>query len=121
LSKGRRRYPFVQELKGLSFPGALRYLGIQNGNPKEVNDKEAKKRNLVKAFNQWCTDYYDYLPSEYRILNRMVDYIKTVEDFETYASVFWEISTIEYQLDVLLYGDDFEKYQLFQVVTRGNL
>jgi len=112
--KGGDVITFIQELKGFSFPDALKYLKIENGKPPAVNNGELKKRELIRAFNQWCKEYHNYLTGEYRCFYGMKKYIKTERDLEEYAPIFPVLSSIEHQLDVLVFGYDEDKFLLFK-------
>ena len=110
---------FIRELKGLSFPDTLKYLGIEEGEPKKIDTEEVRKRGLVRAFRQWCREHYDYLCSEYRTYSGMMTYIRTPKNFIVYSPIFEQISNIEHQLDILWCGIDEDKYRLFRETTGG--
>ena len=110
---------FIMELKGLSFSDSLRHLGIADGKPPAVDSTVIKKRELIRVFKRWGRGYHNYLADEFRTLNQMKNYIKTEADLDLYAPIFWEISDIECQLDVIEHGGDESKFQLFCEVSSG--
>lgn len=111
--KGGDVISFIMAYRGLSFKEALTYLGMGGGKVK-IDSREVKKRELVKAFSQLISNYCGYLCDEYQCLNGMMAYIKTENDLECYAPIFPEITEAEYQLDVLQYGTDEDKYLLLK-------
>jgi hypothetical protein len=103
---------FVQARRKVSFTEALGILGIRSGRTTRPDPDESKKRELVKAFRLWCRDHAIALARDLRALRGIVAGIRSPEDLEHRAWAYDEIPVIEYQLDVLQYGDDEAKYHL---------
>jgi len=103
---------FVQARRKVSFTEALGILGIRSGRTTRPDPDESKKRELVKAFRLWCRDHAIALAMDLRTLRGIVAGIRSPEDLEHRAWAYDEIPVIEYQLDVLQYGDDEAKYHL---------
>jgi len=103
---------FVQARQKVSFTEALGILGIRSGRTTRPDPDESKKRELVKAFRLWCRDHAIALAMDLRTLRGIVAGIRSPEDLEHRAWAYDEIPVIEYQLDVLQYGDDEAKYHL---------
>jgi len=103
---------FVQARRKVSFTEALGILGIRSGRTTRPDPDESKKRELVKAFRLWCRDHAIALARDLRALRGIVAGIRSPEDLELRAWAYDEIPVIEYQLDVLQYGDDEAKYHL---------
>ncbi len=103
---------FVQARRKVSFTEALGILGIRSGRTTRPDPDKSKKRELVKAFRLWCRDHAIALARDLRALRGIVAGIRSPEDLEHRAWAYDEIPVIEYQLDVLQYGDDEAKYHL---------
>ena len=113
---------FIMMMYGCTFPEAL---GIQKTD-KPFSREQARqvhkvkaKRALVDSFRAWEAEYSSRLGklivSAYQCLLR----IKTGEDLDKIAWVHNPLSIWEYHLDVLCYGNDKERYQLFREVSHG--
>jgi len=68
------------------------------------------------AFRLWCRDREIILSRELRGLRRLVAGIKTTADLEKRAWAYDRIPVIEYELDVLLRGDDEARYNRYREV-----
>jgi len=111
----------IQELKGICFKDALRYLGITGNQPITVSSREIKKRDLIWRFRKWCRDYGNQLADCYRDCLQRTEDLKSMEEAERVADLFHQMPVIEYRMDVLLNGDDEEKFQLFCEVMNGRI
>ncbi len=112
---------FIQELKGVGFREALRYLGISGNQSIRVSARETKMGDLVRRFRKWCRDYGNQLADRYRdCLQRTAD-LKSMEEAERVADLFHQMPVIEYRMDILLNGDDEEKFQLYCEVMNGRI
>lgn len=109
---------FIQKMYGLSFPDALKYLGIETGKttPEIKRNIERRKRRaeLVKKFWDWeqryCSDISDLW---HRTKRLMINGIP-LEDLELYAPLFHILPIWEHHRDILINGSDREKYKLFR-------
>lgn len=127
---------FVRQLRGLSFPEALSYLGISlPGKPvtpgerkaAQVKAEERKKRQgLVKAFRDWEATYSTELGRRIRQAYAWVRAnIKEPSDLEgikgdTLAGLYKELPFWEWALEILACGSDEEKYRLLEA-TNGKI
>ena len=112
---------FIQRLHGLTFKDAVRYLNIGRTRHTLTNPKEKTKRDLVKAFHAWQSAYYQELCRMKHAYEALTQGLKTMEQAELVAWIFDELPLIEYRLDILLYGTDEQKYELYgEVKANGN-
>jgi DNA primase len=105
---------FIRKLKGLTFKEACKYLKIDMSQKNET--VELNKRKLISAFRRWVKDYHDELCTNYRAINAIMANVKTVEEAEGLAPLYHRLPVLEYHLDLLAYGDDAEKLELFKDV-----
>ena len=117
--KGGDAVAFVRELKGLSFPDALKYLGMRDGENRPTDTKELKERKAVSAFKQWCRVYHNELCEEYRTLDHFLGSLRSPEDLDDFGELFPYRADMEHHLDVLEGYDDEAKFLLFDEVTNG--
>lgn len=112
---------FTMRSKGISFPDALQYLGIRGDSPVRTNPQEAKRRELVKKFNSWCSDYSKYICERLRLCNRIDALVKTPEDLELegIAEMYQLRDMYLYHLSVLTDETDESRYQLYKEVRYG--
>lgn len=109
---------FVKRLHGLSFPDALRFLGLESG---AVDMQQIRKQQAAKRIRQDAVKVY------HRTIHAMADELQIliagVKKFMTFAT--WEqmqelselISALPFWencLDVLTCGDESEKFELYQ-------
>jgi CHC2-type zinc finger protein len=108
---------FVQKLYDLSFPEALRHLGIERGEltpQMKARIRERKqKAELVRRFDQWCGRYAAHLGS---LINRTLRLMPGIEpdNLHWYASLLDMLPQWEYYSDILLNGSDEIKFQLYK-------
>jgi hypothetical protein len=109
---------FIQKIHGLSFKDSLKYLGIENGKAPIVDRREQRKRELLRAFRTWERLHYRRLCDYYRFLNDLKAecdlFTESTVDAFWYAKVVSDLPVIEHQLDILLHGDDEDKFHLFK-------
>lgn len=115
---------FIRKLKGISFPEALTYLGIEGDSRygKHIKDKGiARRRALIKAFERWRIEYYCEMANSYQMFRWLTTKIKTEDDLEQYGYVYHKIVILEYRMDILFNGDDKAKMALFkEVMVNGS-
>lgn len=104
---------FIQHLKNLSFKDAIRYLRIDNSSYR-LDSREIKKRELVRKFKRWGTEYFNDLTDLYRCLQIAKQKIKSIEDMDNVASFYHEETRWLYEIEVLLSNNDETKIQLYQ-------
>lgn len=109
---------FIQKYKNLNFKEALRYLGI-SGKPIRPDTWTIRKRELVKAFKQWCYQYYDDLCYLYRTLQQAKIKVKTIQQVENLAPLYHKESVWQWHIEILLDGDEETKFHLYQEII-GN-
>lgn len=106
---------FIQHLENLSFKDALRYLGIKGGSYKP-DPREIKKKELVKQFTRWCSDYHDKLCTLYRDLQNAKLQTKTMQEVETLSDYYHTENLWLNQIEVLTANDDRAKLELFKEI-----
>jgi hypothetical protein len=109
---------FVQKLYGLSFPDALKHLGIQQGRitPEVKRDIERRNRRakLVREFRDWEQRYCIYISDLwFETKKLMADGIPR-EDLDLYAPLFHMLPVWEYHRDILINGSDELKFELYK-------
>jgi len=114
---------FIQKLHGLSFPDALKFLGIERGGitPEIRRDIKRRKRRteLVKAFREWEQCYGAHVGDLiFKTEKLMVSGIAP-EDLNLYAPLFHQLPVWQHELDILVYGDDEQKYKLFKEAKKN--
>lgn len=112
---------FVRQLKDLTFKEAITYLGI-NGDAKIFQKNTARqnqKRALIQSFRKWCNQYYDELSADYRTINKVMGTFKTIEEAENSAALYHRLPELEHQMDIVAFGDDQEKFELYHEVRNG--
>lgn len=108
---------FIQKLYGLSFPDALKHLGIDNRDrkitPKMRKEIEQRKQRaaLVKRFRTWERKKVDELATLVRCIHRVTKKWKTAVDLELYGQILHMLPLYEYQLSLLIFGNDKEKFE----------
>jgi hypothetical protein len=113
---------FVMKLKRLSFPDALRYLGISGDSRKIKSDlQELKKRKLIQKYRRWIQLYRRAICELLRLANRIDLQVTTPKDLELpgISGMYLKKFIYEYHLNILN-GDDAEtKFELYKEVYYG--
>jgi len=113
---------FVKKLHGLSFQDALKHFGIEQGRitPKMSAEIKQRKRRteLIKQFKKWCGDYGAWLGT---MINRTEKLMKNItpDDLNLYAPLLHGLPLWENHSDILLNGNDKEKYQLYKEARKN--
>jgi len=110
---------FVRRFKNLNFKEALAYLGI-DGRP-QTDPQERRKRQLVKAFREWCDNYYSDLCLLLRTLWKAKQQVKDEADLEKLAEFYHKESLWLYQIEILQGNDDESKFELYREVELGEI
>lgn len=110
----------MQKIHRLSFPEALRFLGIERGKVTpglrvEIIKRKQKTR-LVEAFRAWERGYVDKLATQIRATRKvMMSGLLTPENLDDFAPVIQRLSIDEYHFfGILCARDDFAKFQFFK-------
>ena len=113
---------FIQKHKGLSFAGALQYLGV-SGDAEQVkpNPLELKKRELVRKFRRWVQLYRRAVCELLRLANRIDLKVLNEKDLDLsgMAEMYQKKDIYEYHLSILNGNDDRLKFELFKEWTHG--
>jgi len=111
---------FVQKRYGLSFPDALKHLGVDNqdwkitpGKRKEIEQRK-RKADLVRAFRTWERKKADELAILIRCIRKVMKKWKTTADLELYGQILQGLPLYEYQLSLLIFGNDQEKLKFYK-------
>lgn len=112
---------FVQKLHGFTFKDALNHLNLKGIQPSRITPQKQTKRDLLKAFNSWKREYYQTLCRLRITYEALTRDLMTFDEAELRAWIFDELPLFEYHLDILFYGDDEQKYELYrEVKANGN-
>jgi hypothetical protein len=109
---------FLQRLHGLDFHQALAHLGIEQSRNLSFQAKQeikarSRRRELVEFFKEWERAAVHHFSVMVRATRKAMTEL-TPENFNQYADIMQPLSTWEYWLDILISGDDSEKFSLFQ-------
>jgi hypothetical protein len=111
---------FVMKLHGLSFPDALKHLGIEQGpmTPEIRRNIERRKQQAarIKRFRDWEQRYCWYVSDLWFQTKRLMANGIPPGDLELYAPLFHMLPIWRNQIDVLVHGTDQEKFKLFEDV-----
>ena len=103
---------FIELYENISFPDALRRLGIENDRPSLPGPKvqeEQRKQELVRKYAEWERSYFDEIATLYRAWNVLKPMLLP-EEIGEHADLFKQESIWEYHLDILSYvGDNPDK------------
>ncbi len=109
---------FVMEQHGISFRETLSYLGIEVSRvDKAVVAKRKKRRALIHAFRDWEKKRGDELAEILRACRQVIASKEPPldePDLEPLAFLQGEVDYLEYLYNILSYGDDKDKYELFK-------
>jgi len=109
---------FVQKLHGLSFPDALKHLGIKQGPMTPEINREIERRKhravLIKKFRQWESDYCTYISDLWHKTKRLMAHGVPAEDLNLHAPLFHMLPIWEYHRDILINGSDELKFELYK-------
>lgn len=108
---------FIMKLRGMSFKQSLRYLQVDGYVPQAISTREVTRRHLINEFRTWEKSYYNHLYTLYRTIQRHKTNVTSLDDIN--ESAYHSEALIEYRLDVLCYGNDQSKYDLFKEVANG--
>ena len=108
---------FIMKLRNLNFQKSLAYLGI-GGTAKLVKKSfgGSDRQRLIADFRKWANDYYAHLSSLYRATNSILEKCKSMEEAEELYLLYHELPVIEYHLDIILFGDDKQRFQLYREI-----
>lgn len=114
---------FVRKLHGLSFPDALKHLGIEQGpmTPKIKRNIERRKRRaeLIRQFRDWEQWYCMEVSDLWHKTKRLMMFGIAPEDLELYAPLFHMLPVWEYHRDILINGSDELKFELYKEARNG--
>ena len=108
---------FIQKLRGLSFPDALKYLRIEGDKLWKPDPRELRKREIVKGFREWERRYRNYLLDGILTFNRLQ--FNSMNQVLECADLFHHQAEVEREIAILTEGTDQDKYNLFREVTGG--
>ena len=107
--KGGDVIQFVRDLRGLSFIEALSYLNLDRSKP-AVDPREQERKQAIRAFNQWVKDKGNELLDDLRTISWGLMEIKNLE---SRAELIGIKDELEYFVDLLLNGDDENRFKFF--------
>ena len=109
---------FVRRLHGLSFPDALKHLGLDQQGPMtpEVKRQIQARRHrsdLIKRFRRWEMRKADQTATMIRCIHKVAATWKTPDDLERAGDILDMLPKYEHELDVLCSRDDRLKFELY--------
>jgi hypothetical protein len=108
----------IMKLKGMGFRDAKTYLENRGIYPQTRADgRWRRKQILLRAFREWESQHHDKLTTIYRVAHKVMEGFKTMDEVEEFAPLYHELSLIENQMGILLWGTDEQKYSLFREVS----
>lgn len=114
---------FIQKLKGLSFPDALSYLGISGGDgvPVRPSPEELRRREAVRHFREWCTNYAKWIGEMLRRCNEIDALVLSPVqlEIEGLTEMYLARDIYEYHLTTLQSNEDNLKFAIFERVING--
>ena len=114
---------FIQKLHGLSFKDALKYLGIEQGRitPEMQRSIKQQKRQaeLIKQFRDWEQRYGVYVSNLWYETKMLMIQGIPPDDLDLYAPLFHMLPVWEYHRDILIYGSDELKFELYKEAQNG--
>jgi DNA primase len=116
---------FIQQLYGLSYPDALKHLGIDRGKPYRPDPTIERRKQLRAAFQRWRRNYYTRLCDESIRLHglRLLAKHKPPqgEIAWAYAESIARLPMSDHRLDLLFNGDDEDAFMLFREDTKNDI
>jgi DNA primase len=109
---------FMQKFKGLSFPEALRYLGIESDKPYKPNPEIERRKKLLEQFRTWEREYFDEVVSQLRLIGKVMSGIKTEWELEKLAELYKIQPILDYHYQILTFGNDEERFELYKETRR---
>lgn len=118
---------YVMKRRGLTYPQALDYLGIERQRPTRQDKARINRERRKQIKDEWCEcDLAWTLGKLIRLGHRAMNCL-TPENLHEYGGLIENVATWERWHDVLIYGDKEEKAALMQdlaqfpVFKRGRL
>jgi len=109
---------FVQKMYGLTFPDALKFLGIEQGRvtPKVREDIKRRKRraDLVKQFKDWLSHYTAHVGTLIIETEKLMKACIPPENLDLYAPLLHGLPFWHYHLDILTMGSQKEQFELYK-------
>ena len=114
---------FIQKLHSLSFKDALKYLGIEQGRITPEMQRSIKQRKrqaeLIKQFRDWEQRYGVYVSNLWYETKMLMIQGIPPDDLDLYAPLFHMLPVWEYHRDILIYGSDELKFELYKEAQNG--
>jgi len=114
---------FVQKHYGLSFPDALKHLGVEQGRitpkmPRRINNQK-RKAELIERFRKWENRYATYIGDMIFMTEKLMSNGIPPEDLDLYALLLHQLPAWEYHMDIIKNGSDELKYQLYKEARKN--
>lgn len=112
---------FIMKLKNVSFPDALKYLGISGDKQVKQNPQETRRCEFVEKFKGWCGNYTKYLCEMLRLCNRIDSIVKTPGDLglKGLSEMYLLRDVCRYHLSILNSKESEAKFELYKEVRHG--
>lgn len=109
---------FVQKMYGLTFPDALRHLGIEQGKitpkVKEEIQRRRRRAELIKQFKDWISHYTAHVGSLIIETEELMRAGISLDDLDLYAPLLHGLPVWHYHLSILTEGSDKLKFELYR-------
>ena len=109
---------FVQKMYGLTFPDALKHLGLKAGKitPKVKEEIQKRKREKQKeeAIKRFEANLHYTLSMLVDATRKAMKAIKTIDDFEQHGEVVQDLPWWEYNLELLNFGSIEDRREVCQ-------
>ncbi|MBF0541240.1 MAG: hypothetical protein HQK91_07305 [Nitrospirae bacterium] len=112
-------FKFIGKIEGISFKDTLIFLGIKSGHVTKPDKNIIRKLELIKKFRDWCNDYERFLRNKYRKWHEIKSQFKNMEEVEVFYKFYHLENIWEYQLNILLFGSEQEKFNLYKEFKRN--
>ena len=109
---------FVQKIYGLTFPEALKHLGLERGKitPKIREEIKRRKRRmeLVKQFKDWLNRYIAHVGTLIIDTEDLMRAGIPLDDLDLYAPLLHSLPVWHYHLGILIEGSKEEQFLLYK-------
>lgn len=109
---------FVMKFYNLSFPDALKHLGIEQGRPTPKIKRDIQRRKhraeLIKQFRDWEQWYGTEVSDLWHKTKRLMMNGILPEDLDLYAPLFHMLPYWQHCREVLICGNDMQKFNLYK-------
>lgn len=110
---------FIMQYRNLSFPEALKHLGIDTDKPFKPDPVEKRKKELLQGFKAWQQSYFLKLCDCLINLDKVKRQITDLKELEAFAWAYHAESLWNYHIEILTGKDTAALVALFREVCHG--